>query len=75
MALTKPVRKVAAERSAPPDDRMWTVAEVARYFQCTCKHVYKVLQYEIPGRKFGRAIRFDPRDVYVYAALLEKCGE
>lgn len=75
MALTKPVKKVAAQRQAPPDDRLWTVAEVADYFQVSHKHVYQALQFEIPGRKLGRRLRFDPRDVYVYAALLEKCGE
>ncbi|HYD40081.1 MAG TPA: helix-turn-helix domain-containing protein [Anaeromyxobacter sp.] len=52
----------------PPDDRLWTVKDVARYLGVSASWVYQhVAAGELPYRRIGGLVRFFPEDVRAYA--------
>jgi phage terminase Nu1 subunit (DNA packaging protein) len=54
--------------SAPPatSEALWTVADVARFFGCTPRHVVNLQANGLPHFYLGRLVRFDPAEVREY---------
>ena len=45
---------------------LWTVADVARFFGCTPRHVVNLQANGLPHFYLGRLVRFDPAEVREY---------
>jgi len=50
----------------PIHEKLWTVEQVARYFDCTVRHVYNLIGTGLPHLYLGRLLRFDPEEVRTY---------
>ena len=47
-------------------ETLWTVADVARFFGCTERHVINLQANGLPHFYIGRLVRFDPAEVRAY---------
>jgi hypothetical protein len=47
-------------------EALWTVADVARFFGCTARHVVNLQANGLPHFYLGRLVRFDPAEVREY---------
>ncbi len=47
-------------------ETLWTVADVARFFGCTERHVINLQANGLPHFYLGRLVRFDPAEVREY---------
>lgn len=47
-------------------EALWTVADVARFFSCTARHVVNLQANGLPHFYLGRLVRFDPAEVREY---------
>ena len=68
-------RDIPEVLAEPPEDRLWTVQEVARYLVMSKDYVYRrVAERVLRAVKFGNKTRFDPADVRAFAALKKTGG-
>jgi excisionase family DNA binding protein len=51
---------------ALPEEKLWTVEEVATFLRCTVRHVHNLLRSGLPHLYLGRLLRFDPQEVRAY---------
>ncbi len=59
--------QATAKSDAPPTpETLWTVADVARFFGCTPRHVVNLQANGLPHFSLGRLVRFDPAEVREY---------
>ena len=58
----------ATAKFDPPatPETLWTVADVARFFGCTPRHVINLQANGLPHFYLGRLVRFDPAEVREY---------
>ena len=51
-----------------PDERLWTVHNVAEYLQASRSYVYKAAERgDLPCRRLGALLRFVPAEVRAWA--------
>lgn len=56
-------------KSIPSPQALWTVRDVAGYLQASTSYVYKAAERgEIPCRRIGALLRFDPDEVRRWVA-------
>jgi len=68
---------VKTTQQAAPTERqaMLTTADVARQLSCSRRMVQKLVQLrELPARRLGRLLRFEPADVQAYRDRLPVVG-
>lgn len=51
---------------ATSEDRLWAVADVARYANCSERHVWNLRRDGLPSVKVGALVRFEPEAVKVW---------
>jgi excisionase family DNA binding protein len=56
----------AKSDSPPSPETLLTVADVARFFGCTPRHVVNLQANGLPHFYLGRLVRFDPAEVSEY---------
>ncbi len=49
-----------------PDQRLWSMPDVAEYLGCTVRHVQNLMTAGLPHFKLGRLVRFSPEEVRAY---------
>jgi excisionase family DNA binding protein len=58
--------------TTPDDDRLWTVAQTAKFLNVSQRWVYRAVgNGEIPSFKLGGLVRFRPQTVREFAQALE----
>ncbi len=59
-------QNTAQLNSPATPEALWTVADVARFFGCTPRHVVNLQANGLPHFYLGRLVRFDPAEVREY---------
>ena len=60
-----------AEQATTETERLWTVAQTAKYLQVSTSWVYRATERgELPHLKLGGLIRFQPRAIREHASAL-----
>ena len=67
----------ASDLSRPAVVRMWTVQDVADFFDVPVRTLYewRTKGYGPEGIKVGRHVRYFPEDVYAWAERQRQAGE
>jgi excisionase family DNA binding protein len=60
VSLVAPAAAATSVAAAPPLDALWTIPEVARFLNCSPRHVNNLIRGGLPCTYIGRLVRFCP---------------